>query len=58
LATLAQIYKENDLEVQVLLGGAGLNIKWFATAFAIVAAVIAMGVLLQEYKQIQWPRDR
>lgn len=48
-ATLAQIYKEKDKGS--LRGGPsfyiekGLNIKWFATAFAIVA-VIAMGILL------------
>ncbi|WP_163398969.1 alanine/glycine:cation symporter family protein [Flavobacterium fluviatile] len=48
-ATLAQIYKEKDKGL--LRGGpsfyieSGLGVKWFATAFAIVA-VLAMGVLL------------
>jgi AGCS family alanine or glycine:cation symporter len=48
-ATLAQIYKEKDKGS--LRGGPsfyiekGLGVKWFATAFAVVA-VIAMGVLL------------
>ena len=48
-ATLAQIYKEKDKGL--LRGGPsfyiekGLGIKWFATAFAIVA-VVAMGILL------------
>lgn len=48
-ATLAQIYKEKDRGL--LRGGPsfyierGLGIKWFATAFAIVA-VVAMGILL------------
>ena len=48
-ATLAQIYKEKDKGL--LRGGpsfyieSGLGVKWFATAFAIVA-VVAMGILL------------
>ncbi|MBK0371189.1 alanine/glycine:cation symporter family protein [Flavobacterium agrisoli] len=48
-ATLAQIYKEENKGL--LRGGPsfyieqGLGVKWFATAFAIVA-VVAMGVLL------------
>lgn len=48
-ATLAQIYKEKNKGL--LRGGPsfyierGLGVKWFATAFAIVA-VIAMGILL------------
>ncbi|WP_348798959.1 alanine/glycine:cation symporter family protein [Flavobacterium adhaerens] len=48
-ATLAQIYKEEDKGL--LRGGPsfyierGLGVKWFATAFAIVA-VVAMGILL------------
>lgn len=48
-ATLGQIYKEKDKGL--LRGGPsfyiekGLGVKWFATAFAIVA-VVAMGILL------------